>query len=344
MRSMTIAIPSYQRRESLVLMLRELATQLADAPVLAEGLDIVVVIDGSTDGSLEAVRALEMPVPLTCRWHENRGRAATRNACLQLAQGDVVWFLDDDLRPGQGLIRRHRAEHENVLDHLLLGPCWPDPVSVAGESWFRWWRRHLDELATRGVVDRFDRFTVANLSGPRAIFSAVGGFDESFRDYGMEDHELGYRLLSAGFTVRFDPEAVAWHEHEEGEPMEIRRERTVARNTVLLARRHPDAVPVLFPAGDPGLGSRLLAHTGIRSAVALRVVSHIAAWFGLTFGHALPWRVRNLVLNVAHSASYASGIAETAPELVHAVLLGEPAARLGEPPAHCGTDAERRRD
>lgn len=318
---MTIAIASYQRRVPLVRLLRELAAQAEAASELIEGLEVVVVLDGSTDGSLEAVRALEMPVPVDCRWQENRGLAAARNAALGAARGEIVWFLDDDLRPGPNLLRRHREEHGDGPDHLMLGPCRPDPTAVAGKGWVKWWEKHLGELTRTGVVDRFDRFTLANMSGPASIFRAAGGLDEAFRDYGMEDHELGYRILAAHVPVRFDPAAGAWHEHTEGERTEIRRERTIARNTVLLARRHPDTLPALFPGGDPGLVCRLLARSGIRSPRLFLAVSALAAWPGTRL--LLPWRVRNAVLSLAHSASYAAGIAETAPGLLRTVLTGD---------------------
>ena len=318
---MSIAIASHQRREPLIRLLRELGEQMAGSTELSVGVEIIVVLDGSTDGSREAVESLELPVPVICHWQPNRGLAAARNAALAASRGEIIWFLDDDLAPGPGLVAHHRLEHEAGPAHLLLGPCQPDPSSDAGEAWLDWWAWQFAELTRLGTVDRFDRFTVANLSGPVGVFRAAGGFDESFRDYGMEDCELGYRILSAGTTVRFDPAAIAWHLHLDGERTEIRRERTVARNTVLFARRHPDTLEVLFPAKHQDRATRMLATTRMHSPRALLVVCKLATWLGLDVQLA-PRRLRRFSRSMAHTASYAAGIAETAPELLPAVLTG----------------------
>ena len=114
MRTMSIAISSFQRREPLVRLMRNLRNELLASPDLSIGLEIVVILDGSTDGSEEAVRALEMPVRVGCHWQENRGLAAARNAGLAASKGEIIWFLDDDLVPGEGVIRRHRLPPRSV--------------------------------------------------------------------------------------------------------------------------------------------------------------------------------------------------------------------------------------
>ena len=122
--------------------------------------------------------------------------------------GEIIWFLDDDLVPAPGLVLRHRAEHQQGAAHLLLGPCKPLPSTRASEHWVEWWGRPgFAELEQAGFVDRFDRFTVANLSGPTEWFRLAGGFDPNFTGYGFEDYELGFRMLRDGVVVRFDPEA-----------------------------------------------------------------------------------------------------------------------------------------
>jgi glycosyltransferase involved in cell wall biosynthesis len=52
LRTLTIVIPTYQRRHALERALRALGRQVVDDAALGEGLDVVVVVDGSTDGSL----------------------------------------------------------------------------------------------------------------------------------------------------------------------------------------------------------------------------------------------------------------------------------------------------
>src|SRR6202043_2491532 len=141
---MTIAIASYQRRDRLMTLLRNLDAQVGGATTAA-GLEVIVVLDGSTDGSLAAVRDLDLTLPVKVQWQPNRGLAAARNAALAAAEGEIIWFLDDDLVPGEGLVLRHRVEHEQESAHLLLGPCKPMASTRASEQWVRWWVEHYAE-------------------------------------------------------------------------------------------------------------------------------------------------------------------------------------------------------
>ena len=79
------------------------------APELGTDLQIVVVLDGSTDGSEQALADATWSVPVHAHWQPNRGLAAARNVGLQAANGGIVWFLDDDVVPSPGLLERHRV-------------------------------------------------------------------------------------------------------------------------------------------------------------------------------------------------------------------------------------------
>jgi glycosyltransferase involved in cell wall biosynthesis len=86
---------------------------------------------------------------------------------------------------------------------------------LAFEEW--WWTFMLP------VIDRFGEElvgfelpwilgTTANLSAPREPLLAVGGFDEAYRGWGIEDHDLCYRLHRAGLRTVFARDAVSWHQ------------------------------------------------------------------------------------------------------------------------------------
>ena len=87
---MSVILPTYQRRRML---------QRAVASVLSqsfEDLELIVIDDGSSDGSGDSVSRLDDR--LRYRWQPNRGVAAARNAGLAIARGDIVAFLDSDDR------------------------------------------------------------------------------------------------------------------------------------------------------------------------------------------------------------------------------------------------------
>ena len=132
----------------------------------------------------------------------------------------------------------------------------------------RWWDEHHATLESVGHVDRFDRFTVANTSGPTSLFRSVGGFDERFVEYGFEDFELGYRLLAADVTILFDGDAIAWHPDVVSRSQMIARNRHVGANSARLVRMHPEAEDSVFP-NEPSPAMSLLRRIHVRRPRAL---------------------------------------------------------------------------
>src|SRR6476646_1057313 len=91
----SVVIPTYKRRESVLRALRALAGQ--DLP--AASFEVLVSIDGSDDGTREAIDALSTPYRLRRVDGPKRGRAAALNDAIRLAEGEIVVFLDDDMEP-----------------------------------------------------------------------------------------------------------------------------------------------------------------------------------------------------------------------------------------------------
>ncbi|MFN2607334.1 MAG: glycosyltransferase family 2 protein [Acidimicrobiales bacterium] len=326
---MTIAIASHQRREPLLRLLRALDRELRAVPALRHDLDVVVVLDGSDDGSREAVESTTWSVPLRVHWQPNRGLAAARNVGLAAARGRLVWFLDDDLVPSEGLVARHRSAHGRHPPRIVVGPCRIPPEAPAPGALVEWWDAFYVELEQKGVIDRFDRFTTANASGPASLFAAVGGFDETFVGYGLEDYELAIRLLAAGTPLCFDARAVAWHPDIPEVSVLVARQRSLGRNAAMVAHLHPEAVDMLFPPGRVGPSRRVLRRLRLRRPRSLMVVSHVA--------FALYRATRRLHAETARRAQYLSRAAAHAA----GVAEGDPAGALLERVLGYPGDADR---
>ena len=243
---MTIAISSYQRRRELERLLRVLAGELAGRPELAERLDVVVVLDGSTDGSQQMVERLPFPVPLRVCWQPNAGLAAARNAGLDAATGELIWFLDDDVLPATGTVARHRRAAVPGDERVIVGPCLMIDDDGVHPAVRQFWDERHGLLTTSGAVERFDQFSAANTSGPVATFRAVGGFDAAFVGYGAEDYELAVRLLTTGTQIAYDADAVVWHAPPHGVVAMCTRSRSEARNQIRLATLHPEVFEAVF--------------------------------------------------------------------------------------------------
>jgi glycosyltransferase involved in cell wall biosynthesis/GT2 family glycosyltransferase len=317
MRTISIVIATYDRRDSLARLLAQVRSQLEAEPDLAEGTDVVVVVDGSTDGSLELCESIDVPVAVKAVWQRNRGRAAARNVGLRLATGELVLFLDDDVLPEPGLLRRHRDAHEAGPPRLVMGPHLTDldPGAIAPNQ--PWVERIYEEMAASGVVDRADRFSTANTSGPTEVFRDVGGFDEGFTGWGGEDTELGQRVLRAGYEILFDPAARATHSQSLTLSEFCANNVSAGRTLPRIIGLHPELVDVLLPVDGDGdrRGLRAFAARAhrtypLRSPTAYRLIAS-AACAVARLERALTRNRSQRAAYVAMVASTLAGLAET---------------------------------
>jgi len=203
----SVIIPTFNNRAAL---LRTLGT-LFKQTLPPEKYEIVVLDDGSTDGTEEMVRALASPVAITYARQENRGRAAARNAGSRLAHGQILLYLDSDILASPDLLEQHYQHYEEngnaigVQGRTLVHPeSKVTPFMRTKELFPDLTRRKRTNLSPYHFITR-------NVSIRAADLWAVGGFDESFPGYGWEDIELGLRLHANGVRLYYDPSAIGYH-------------------------------------------------------------------------------------------------------------------------------------
>ena len=115
----SVVIPTYNGRKVLARTLPNVLEQdLAPADY-----EVVVVVDGSTDGTVEFIRTLNpRPVRLRVVEQPNRGPGAARNTGIKAARGELVLLMDDDMLCDPDLARRHVAAHQRAGTNLVFGP------------------------------------------------------------------------------------------------------------------------------------------------------------------------------------------------------------------------------
>jgi len=259
----SVIIPTYNRCDSVERALRALVHQTL-AP---ETYEVIVSIDGSQDGTREMVTAFAAPYRLSSVWQPNQGRAAACNAGIRIAQGEVLVILDDDMEPVPDCLERHWHAQPIGSRCGIMGavPMYCEetdpPVAAYVAAKFN---RHLDNLARSDHQLTLRDFYSGHFSIRREVLMEVGLFDESFRIYGNEDLELSLRLMKAGVTLQYSAEALA-RQHYSKDFLGLARD-TIAkgRTAVLLASKHPEALPDLqLSAYEQGSWRWRLARAGL---------------------------------------------------------------------------------
>ncbi|MCZ8511946.1 glycosyltransferase family 2 protein [Paenibacillus filicis] len=238
----SVIIPTFNRAEQLLLTL----VSFDRVNYLKDQYEIIVVDDGSTDGTRELVKGFRSGLRLHYFANEvQRGRSVTRNLGLRHAKGGYVVFCDADfiVLPEffQVLDDDHRAypravlsgipnswddaythfhpdfsnvEKQKCREVLVQVGLWNDefdtvdrivPLLTPDDLINRTGR--LSQLVIRdrfhpNVRIQFAKSDVAPwlmlitrcVSIPRTYLTRIGGFNEKFVKYGLEDWELGYRL------------------------------------------------------------------------------------------------------------------------------------------------------
>lgn len=208
MEKVTAIIPSWNRREDLALCLEGLEKQ--DYPAL----EVVVVDNGSTDGTREMLKGFQ---GVKVIWNDkNEGACQARNQAVLATQGDLLWFLDSDvLILDSGLLTRLVKAYRTA----------PSPGCLGGEALMeedrsmgflcchitanggtrRHWIRKMDDRLVG-----CDYLPTANCLISRSLFESLGGFNKVY-GYLAEDKELGFRVKKAGYNNWTAYPLTVWH-------------------------------------------------------------------------------------------------------------------------------------
>ncbi|RKY62862.1 MAG: hypothetical protein DRP95_00460 [Candidatus Latescibacterota bacterium] len=242
----TVVIPAYNIRE----VLKETLKGILDQDYPKDRYEVVVVDDGSTDGTEELFRTWELVseaersgILRYVRFHENRGRAAARNEGIRRAEGEVVIFLDGDNIPCRKFIAKHVLTHKKRSGIVTVGNVRLSEELLKSRFARFWNRRYVGQRKGVDPEDLPFYFPgTGNGSVRREDLLEIGGFDEAFRDYGGEDEDLWYRLcVVRGLKNVFVRGAVTVH----SDPgfryrRSLERMRTYSRCSVpVLLRKHP---------------------------------------------------------------------------------------------------------
>ncbi len=209
MNSKISVIPSYNGRKKLPKILKALEQQTLS------GFELVVVIDGSTDGSLEYLNSYSSRrFELKVVEQRNLGRAGVRNSGASHATGNLLVFLDDDMRPESNVLELHAQFHQQHQGAICGGNQLENIQEAQNDfDLYRCYIRQTWIQQYKGITELNQKnayLTAANFSIVKTDFTKLGGFNGDLRDH--EDREFALRALRKGYRLFFDPTNVAWHD------------------------------------------------------------------------------------------------------------------------------------
>jgi glycosyltransferase involved in cell wall biosynthesis len=205
--ALSVIIPTYNGGWVLRRTLDALMRQ--NAP--ADSFEVIVVDDGSTDGSTQGLDAAG-PVAVRILRDKNRGRAAARNAGAAVALGRALLFLDSDIWAAPNLVSVHLSHHAE-RSNLGVQGRWTDHADSLVSLFMRARSAFPDVTVRRREGLSPYHVVTRNFSIDADAFKRAGGFDERFSGYGWEDIELAFRMVRQGVMLRFDPAAYGDHYH-----------------------------------------------------------------------------------------------------------------------------------
>ncbi len=278
----SVIIPTYNRKESLLRTLDSLARQTYPA----DRFEVIVVDDGGSDGT-EAVAQQSFPFALRYIRQKNQGAAAARNRGAAEARGEIFIFLDDDITVVPGFIGAFQAELTQTAPTVAVGalrpPAWPDK---------RIFRDLYAQITATG--DQPDISFADCLSGIFAVkredFHRIGAMQDVAGDgrtawgdvdFGCRAHRLGYRFRRA-------VDAIGYHDDRAIHDLATycRVQQKASQQAVLLFSKYPDLQahipmfrdkgPIAWRQDPPALILRKLARQVASSRPAMWALEQLA--------------------------------------------------------------------
>ncbi|MDB9402547.1 glycosyltransferase [Microcystis aeruginosa CS-567/02-A1] len=205
----SVVIPTYNRQPILEKCLRALEVQELSGSSSVTDYEIVLIDDGSTDGTLEWLAAHKAEFPhVRCFEQDHAGPAAARNLGVEKALGDTIIFIDSDLVVLKNFLQAH-------ADALVQGG-----EKLGSDRFFTYGAvintcNFAQPTAEPYKITDFSAafFATGNVAIPKHWLEKAGLFDNSFQLYGWEDLELGVRLKKLGLQLIKCPAAVGYHWH-----------------------------------------------------------------------------------------------------------------------------------
>ena len=198
----TILIITWNRKNDILETIRSIHEQSY------QNFEIVIVDNGSTDGTVEAIRQAYTQVRLI-KLDRNTGTTIGRNAGINVARGDIIFFLDSDAYPASETLM-------SIVLRFLDDPR----LGVINSKIINAYTKEIDHTAgwvytERNKADQDKEFLSFSFSEGgcairKEVFDRVGLFWEMLF-FGGEGLDYSMRVWDAGYKIIYYPKAIVYH-------------------------------------------------------------------------------------------------------------------------------------
>ncbi|EMS73636.1 glycosyltransferase family 2 protein [Ruminiclostridium cellobioparum] len=296
MKRYSFVIPVYQCK-NLIKNTLETLNRLEGFPL--DAIEVIVVDDGSKDGTGEVIKDMEKKYDFKYIYQERvaeSSRSRARNTGINAAKGEIIIFLDGDMLLKHNYLEeldKYFVINNNIIvvgNRINL----TEDVSfeeISANSYYgnqkfkldsinKFEIRHLSYMESSYNAEcqlyPWLKVYTCNLAVPKKYLDELGGFDENFKGWGIEDIELGYRLYMSGAKIIISNKIETFHQkHDKSGNLRISKDKfpEIDRNTEHFIKKHPNAlqlpenVIIKFFRGQ--IVPKFSALTGIRKKVII---------------------------------------------------------------------------
>ncbi len=205
----TIIIPTFNRKLSLLRLLASLARQ--------KKLNEQIIIVEQQVRNEQSIRAFAMDRKLNLNYHflPIPSTASAMNVGVQMAKGEYILFLDDDVIVRPGLLANHIKNFDDRSIAATVGrvvtkgqPIETHRIDVGRVNWLG---IHSDGYSST-IRQEVDSVIGCNMCWRKIVYTRLGGIDEQFTGNAMRlESDLALRAKKAGYKIIFEATAVVEH-------------------------------------------------------------------------------------------------------------------------------------
>lgn len=264
MKRFSFVIPTYQGK---VLVKNTLEALNHQAGYGRDDYEVILVDDGSTDGTGEYIKGINKNYDLKYIYIERTGescRAGARNRGWMAADGEYIVFIDGDILVKEDYLKELDRYYSVDTDILVIGNrvmlsedvpyevvcdraamkkqiCRINKGSQMEARYYKFYRFSYNaSLLNYPWLNVFS----CNMAVPKKWLEYTGGFDENFTGWGLEDIEVGYNVYKAGVKIVVNSKLEVFHQNHPGsDTLKVSRKKykDIDKNASYFLKKHPDA-------------------------------------------------------------------------------------------------------